>query len=302
LPIKDYAFFTRDVEKVRNLLWNPVRVASYGYKNLNHLSMETKVLVFRNWNDLVFFNRNQDYGAYPIRQAYSRRLILAFGVSTALIAIVLLMPRIMSFLGGEKIFVAPKEPPMGTIHLIQPPSVVPKVIIPKHIQTQVRTNTPSRQILVVRDQVVEDVPFVDTPVDGGDADVGGEAVEGTPDGVGILPVETPVVAVTQPWVLIAEVMPVYTGGTEAMMKFIRKNIKYPATARRLGIDGTVFVSFVVHGDGSISHVSVLRGIHPHCDAEAMRVIGMLPGWIGGKQGGNPVAVKMVLPIKFSLEN
>jgi protein TonB len=262
--------------------------------------METKVLVFRNWNDLVFFNRNQDYGAYPIRQAYSRRLILAFGVSTAVMATILLSPRVLSSFSGEIVVPRTDTGKKGTIKVWQPP-VIPQH--PKPNQFVATTSTPNRSMQVVRDLVTEQVPLAETPTfTGSETDSGTEGVEGIPDGVGDAPVEVPAVAVAPPWVVIAEVMPVYSGGMEAMMKFIRKNIKYPATPRRLGIDGTVFVSFVVHGDGSISHVSVLRGIHPHCDAEAMRVIGMLPGWIGGKQGGNPVAVKMVLPIKFNLEN
>jgi TonB family protein len=70
----------------------------------------------------------------------------------------------------------------------------------------------------------------------------------------------------------------------------------------MGIEGTIYISFVVNGDGTVTHVSILRGIHPQCDAEAMRVVGLLPDWIGGKQAGMPVNVKMVLPIKFSLQN
>jgi protein TonB len=260
--------------------------------------METKVLVFRNWNDLVFADRNQAYGAYPIRQAYSRRLILAFGVSTAVMATVLLMPRILSSFSGEIILPTPPTEKKGVIKVWQPP-VLPKKAIANHIVAT--TNNPNRSVRVVREVVTEPVPLVETPTVSNDTDTGIEGVEGTPDGVGPAVTEAPPVTVAPEWVSGAEIMPVYKGGIEAMMKFITKHIKYPATPRRLGIEGTVFVSFVVHGDGSISHVSVLRGIHLHCDEEAMRVIGMLPGWIGGKQGGNPVAVKMVLPIKFSLD-
>lgn len=86
-----------------------------------------------------------------------------------------------------------------------------------------------------------------------------------------------------------------------MMKFIQKKMRYPSIARQQEIQGTVFVSFVVNGDGTISDVVVIRGIHPDCDKEAIRVVSLLPGWMGGKHNGNPVAVKMVLPITFSLK-
>jgi protein TonB len=68
----------------------------------------------------------------------------------------------------------------------------------------------------------------------------------------------------------------------------------------MGIEGIVYVSFLILGDGTVTDVKVLRGIHTDCDKEAVRVISKLPGWSGGKQGGIPVSVRMVLPVKFKL--
>ena len=85
-----------------------------------------------------------------------------------------------------------------------------------------------------------------------------------------------------------------------MMKFLSKKLKYPHKAKDDKIQGTVFVRFVVSADGSITHVELLKGIHRDCDQEAMRVIQMLPGWNPGFQNNVPVAVRMVLPITFKL--
>ena len=89
-------------------------------------------------------------------------------------------------------------------------------------------------------------------------------------------------------------------GFKAFYKFLGKNIKYPTQARRLGVEGRVFVSFVVERDGSLSDIKVLRGIGAGCDEEALRVLGIAPKWKPGKQRGRPVRVQMQLPIVFSL--
>ena len=91
-----------------------------------------------------------------------------------------------------------------------------------------------------------------------------------------------------------------TNGFKDFYQFLGKKIKYPAQARRLGVEGRVFVSFVVERDGSLSDIKVLRGIGAGCDEEAVRVLGIAPKWKPGKQRGRPVRVQMQLPIVFSL--
>jgi len=92
----------------------------------------------------------------------------------------------------------------------------------------------------------------------------------------------------------------FDGGFEAMAKFIAKNMKYPAQARRMGVEGSVFVSFVVDKEGNISDPQVLKGISADCDKEAIRVVKAMPPWKPGKQNGKPVKSRFVLPIKFRL--
>jgi protein TonB len=78
-------------------------------------------------------------------------------------------------------------------------------------------------------------------------------------------------------------------------------MKYPEEAKELGVQGKVFVTFVVEIDGSISNVRVLRGIGSGCDDEAVRVVKSMPKWIPGKQRGVPVRVQFNLPINFKLQ-
>lgn len=99
---------------------------------------------------------------------------------------------------------------------------------------------------------------------------------------------------------VVENSPNPPGGMEAWNQYLGKNLKYPTQARRMGIEGTVYVVFVVNTDGTLQDVDVLRGIGGGCDEEAIRVVKNAPKWEPGKQRGRPVRVRMRLPIKFKL--
>ena len=100
---------------------------------------------------------------------------------------------------------------------------------------------------------------------------------------------------------IVEEMPSFPGGEAKLMEYVGKNIKYPQIARETGIQGRVFVNFVVEPDGSVSNVTVLRGIGGGCDEEAMRVVKNMPKWKPGKQRGKAVRVQYMLPVNFRLQ-
>jgi len=93
--------------------------------------------------------------------------------------------------------------------------------------------------------------------------------------------------------------PLPKGGYAAFYDYLRKNIKYPRRAQQLGIEGKVFVQFVVEKDGTLSQLKVVKGIGAGCDEEAMRVL-QNTSWIAGKQRARNVRVRMVLPVTFAL--
>ena len=93
----------------------------------------------------------------------------------------------------------------------------------------------------------------------------------------------------------------FPGGEEARMKYLRDHIKYPEMAKESGIQGTVYLKFVVEKNGSISKVKVVRGIGGGCDAEAVKVLKSMPKWKPAKQRGRPVRVWFNMPIKFTLQ-
>ncbi|HRC95011.1 MAG TPA: energy transducer TonB, partial [Tenuifilaceae bacterium] len=98
-----------------------------------------------------------------------------------------------------------------------------------------------------------------------------------------------------------EEMPSFPGGDAELFKFIYENVKYPDIAMENNIQGKVIVRFCVTYKGTVDHVSVLRGVDPTLDEEAIRVIKMLPKWKPGKQGGKPVNVWYTVPISFQLK-
>jgi protein TonB len=90
------------------------------------------------------------------------------------------------------------------------------------------------------------------------------------------------------------------GGIQAFYKYVGEKIKYPAQARRMGIEGKVFVEFVINKDGSLTDVKAIKGIGAGCDEEAVRIIQSAPPWNPGKQRGKAVKQRYTLPIYFKL--
>jgi TonB family protein len=99
---------------------------------------------------------------------------------------------------------------------------------------------------------------------------------------------------------IVEQHPEYPEGAKAMFDYMNSNIKYPEEARKLGVEGTVYVGFVVEKDGSLSRITVKRGIGSGCNEEAVRIIKTLPNWKPGFVKGKAVRTAYTLPIKFKL--
>lgn len=115
-------------------------------------------------------------------------------------------------------------------------------------------------------------------------------------------VTTPIVEEEEPdkIFLIVEQTAAPKGGLATFYKYVAERINYPAQARRMGIEGKVFVEFVVDRDGKLTQFKVVKGIGAGCDEEAVRIMQSAPPWEPGKQRGKPVRQRMVLPIYFKL--
>ena len=95
--------------------------------------------------------------------------------------------------------------------------------------------------------------------------------------------------------------PSFPGGMDSLYAWLANNIQYPKTAREYRIVGTVYVTFIVERDGSISYPKILRDIGGGCGKEVLRLVRMMPKWNPGKQRGETVRVQFNLPVKFQLE-
>lgn len=117
-------------------------------------------------------------------------------------------------------------------------------------------------------------------------------------GVGIAPVSAP--QQEEKVYEVVDEQPSFRGGEKARMRYLVEAINYPDEAVDNGIEGVVFVQFVVEKDGSVSNVKLLRGVHDLLDEEALRVVSGMPSWNPGKVDGKPVRVLQTLPVRFRL--
>lgn len=101
--------------------------------------------------------------------------------------------------------------------------------------------------------------------------------------------------------VVVEKMPEFPGGMNAFLEFLAKNTRYPQLATETGIQGTVYLYFVVEKDGNISNIKTLRGIGGGCNQEAERVLSLMPKWKPGNQFGKPVRVSFNVPVVFKLQ-
>ena len=105
-----------------------------------------------------------------------------------------------------------------------------------------------------------------------------------------------------PVALVVEKNPEFPGGINGLLNYLSKNIKYPKEAAERGVQGTVYVQFIIGSNGKIRNAKILRGIDSYCDEEALRVVKMMPDWEPGIQNGKKVTVLFQIPVKFRLTN
>lgn len=250
-----------------------------------------------NLDDIVFENRNKEYGAYSIRKHYSDRLSRAVILSVGFVALLLIIPTIFKtqrvipeIIRPEGIKIIASPPPIK-LEEIQRPITTP-------VQRAVQDLAPRVTTLP---EVTTPTEIIEQPVAGSDeGEVGGEPVTAGATDLGIAAAAPVIVEPPKVWQYV-EIMPSYKGGMEAMIRFLSTKLRYPSIAQRTGTQGNVFVSFIIGADGNVMDAKVIKSLSKECDAEALRVISMMPSWNPGIQAGIPVMVRMVLPIKFQLQ-
>jgi periplasmic protein TonB len=249
------------------------------------------------FDEIVFAKRNKEYGAYKLRKKYKPTLILALFVGIVIIGTVIITPYLNAKASENRakraertveVTMEAMEAPVEQVAPPPPPPPPPAEVIQKQAYVPpvvVDSVKPEEEMeLMTADEavnMVQNTDVVDIPVE-----VKEEVQEAEPEEV--------------PFVVVEE-MPMFPGGDNALLKYIGENTIYPEVAKENNIQGRVIVRFCVTAKGGVSQVSVLKGVDPELDKEAMRVVTTLPPFKPGKQGGKPVPVWYMVPITFTLK-
>ncbi len=249
------------------------------------------------FDDIVFEVRNKEYGAYKLRKRYNRTVLIAMLIGVIILATAVITPYINAKANESKAKRAerqveikmenldtpteqvapPPPPPPPPTDVVQQQKYVPPQVVDsikpedvKQLMTadQAQTEVTNKEVVEVVQQVKEEVQEEE--------------------------------AEQAPFVVVEE-MPQFPGGDAELLKFIGEHTQYPEIAKENNIQGKVIVRFCVTPKGGVNQVSVLKGVDPELDKEAMRVVTTLPPFKPGKQGGKPVPVWYMVPIAFTLK-
>jgi protein TonB len=252
------------------------------------------------WLELVFDNRNKEYGAYDLRKHYAGNLTKAMGIAFFSVGIAIALFLIFHISRPIPVIIHDykfKVVPVVLNPRVQPPKATTS---PKPPSVSTIKNT---TMVAAPDPVSENPVTIDefkgkaigqVTTEGKDESefTIPEATKGTGNATVLKVDDSPIDAG------ILEVMPEPYGGASAWAKFLQKNIQYPSQASEAGIQGKVFLSFIVETDGHLSNIVVDRGVGYGLDQEALRVLKLAPAWKPGIQNGHKVRVKYTIPISF----
>jgi periplasmic protein TonB len=251
------------------------------------------------FDDLLFQKRNREYGAYQLRKKYNSVVVAGIIIATAIISISVILPFVLTkrsddvLIGSrgytelqlqtleppqEEIYVPPSPPPPQSVQVEEivkyvPPEVVDSV--PPLEKSQLSTDE-------YMNQTTDEKLDITTGTGSGDNLTSGQ--DGT--------------ATDEPFFMV-EVMPMFKGGgLDKFREWVTKRTSYPQAAYDKKIRGTVYLTFIVEKDGSVSNITVVKSVDPLLDNEAVNAISQSPKWSPGLQRGQPVRVRFSIPLNF----
>jgi protein TonB len=257
-----------------------------------------------NFDDLIFENRNKEYGAYYIRKKYNFFLLISLfaalliGSSAVMIPFLNVLSKEQETGSGgggrrlvsvqmekmelpDEIIVAPTVPPppkgMQQVDKYVAPIVADTVLPTDNIQQSVADIQATNPDNTTQELTVSTTAS-ESELTGGDLGDGSD----------------------EPFILV-EVKPTFKGGDlEEFRKWVQKRVTYPQQAQDNGISGRVYLTFVIERDGAVSTVNIVRGVDPLIDKEAQKAIQSSPKWSPGLQRGRPVRVRFSIFLNFTL--
>jgi protein TonB len=257
-------------------------------------------------NEVIFENRNKNYGAYVIRESYNDSLIKSLVYLSSMLVLLFGSAYVYNKANtsetDEKIIIF-SDPKLDQIEYSMKLDMTP---ITQPVQNAaVAATAPAGAIgTTIIDNAPETTTVnIDNSINGvGSATATGVSATGTETSTTtIITIANTVPTASTEAVVVADEMPEFEGGVTGLMRYVGQNILYPQIAREIGKEGTVYVSFVVNETGNVENVKVLRGIGFGCDEEVVRVVGKMPRWKKvGKNAGHPVKVRFNIPVSFRL--
>jgi protein TonB len=257
--------------------------------------MNKKVEKVPGFDEIIFENRNKEYGAYQLRRRY--KTAASFSILGGVIFYVTLFIFLSVFtreqVTGKSdqsiIIVISPDNSIDPNKIVQPipEKTVPVPALTRYIEPEVvEDSMASGNMMMITDLATDSVK-------------NGTLIDNT-DTLVFVPVMNDTEE-TEPFIAVEE-PPFFPGGNTALLKFISDNTIYPAEAADNNIQGKVLVKFAVSADGSVKRVEIICSVHPLLDEEAARVVSSLPLWKPGKQNGKPVPVWFFVPVNFQLRN
>jgi protein TonB len=245
------------------------------------------------FDEIIFENRNREYGAYVLRKSYKSTTSFSILAATVIITLVLIL-----LLLDSKPTTASDH--TGILVIAQMDNYIPEPLKQTEIKPPAELIKATQNVVpeVVTDtaEVTEFIPTTEEVIQATtDGDVNDTVIVYTDVPSDVIPVET------KPFIHVEE-MPEFPGGASALLEYIAKNTRYPDIALENYIQGRVFLKFVVNTDGSVGVIEIMKGVDPQLDKEAIRVIGTLPKFRPGKQNGVPVPVWYAVPVLFRIDD
>lgn len=272
-------------------------------------------LIDNSWVELVFENKNKNYGAYQLRKETGKRNVKAMVIVFSTIAIVIAlfyakiaienaMPKKVAIETDVELSkLAQKKE--AKVERKEPVKVEQEQKVIEKVKSSVKFTAP--EIKEDKDVKPEDEIKSQDDLAKTNTAIGSFDVKGNDEAAGEVLKAKEVIADEKPKEEetkvfdVVEQMPQFPGGQGALFEYLSKQIKYPVIAEENGVQGRVIVTFVVERDGSITDVKVVKSVDPSLDKEAQRVVKGMPRWIPGKQNGSAVRVKYTVPVTFRLQ-
>lgn len=245
-----------------------------------------------NLDEIVFENRNKEYGAYELRKKYDKNVIKALSISFSVILIITITPLIMAFNNHEDFnFVndggiifdpitnpkddpPPPPPPIEEEKLEEKKAIYVSPIISDSVPPEIEIAT-NETMIETGNTEEPTLEIVESEAEIEDIDI---------------PIEP----------CFIKELPKFPGGDEALFLWLSENTKFPKEGRELGISGIVHIKFVINKVGKVTNIEVEKGVNEYLDKEALRVISEMPDWSPGRNNGIAVSVNYRLPIRFTL--